>query len=211
MSVLYTLQVMKVIWPDVLKRFTVTEVIDRARSRLGENNYSPFKNNCEHFVTWCICGLKVSLQVKGWYQTALEFVKSVGAGLLISGRNKFVQVILVKIVTNISDEAIQSPIGTFVQKFPVVYGVGVALEVCWAIYGLIKARKSCKTEEELKVSRVEIFAKASGRLFFGIAGSVLFGAATFPGLVGGTIGAALGHILGFGTGQLYENRNYIDG
>lgn len=205
MSVLYTLQVMKVIWPDVLKRFTVTEVIDRARGRLGENNYSPFKNNCEHFVTWCICGLKVSLQVKGWYQTALEFVKSVGAGLLISGRNKFVQVILVKIVTNISDEAIQSPTGTL------VCGVGVALEVCWAIYGLIKARKSCKTEEELKVSRVEIFAKASGRLFFGIAGSVLFGAPTFPDLVGGAIGAAFGHILGFGTGQLYENRHYIDG
>lgn len=38
-------------------------VIDRARSRLGENGYNVFNNNCEHFCNWCIEGDHQSDQV----------------------------------------------------------------------------------------------------------------------------------------------------
>ena len=29
-------------------------VVQRARSRIGENLYSVFSNNCEHFCEWCV-------------------------------------------------------------------------------------------------------------------------------------------------------------
>jgi hypothetical protein len=35
-------------------RFDGTEVTRRARSRLGENRYRIFSNNCEHFCGWCL-------------------------------------------------------------------------------------------------------------------------------------------------------------
>ena len=45
-------------------------VVQRAESRLGENGYNLFGNNCEHFATWCKTGRQESQQV--------EAVKSVG-------------------------------------------------------------------------------------------------------------------------------------
>ena len=47
----------------VAPKFTGTDVITRARSRLGENRYRLFSNNCEHFAEWCIGGHSRSLQV----------------------------------------------------------------------------------------------------------------------------------------------------
>lgn len=39
-------------------------VVQRAESRLGKANYDLFKNNCEHFATWCKTGKKRSEQVE---------------------------------------------------------------------------------------------------------------------------------------------------
>ncbi|NEQ52567.1 MAG: hypothetical protein F6K11_20915 [Leptolyngbya sp. SIO3F4] len=38
-------------------------VIDRAESRLGEQRYNLFFNNCEHFANWCKTGESVSTQL----------------------------------------------------------------------------------------------------------------------------------------------------
>ena len=38
--------------------------IARARSRLGEDRYRLWSNNCEHFTTWCLHGVSRSLQVE---------------------------------------------------------------------------------------------------------------------------------------------------
>ena len=38
-------------------------VVERARSKRGENTYSPFTNNCEHFAMWCKTGRSSSDQV----------------------------------------------------------------------------------------------------------------------------------------------------
>lgn len=37
-------------------RYEADLVVERAKSRLGENNYHLIYNNCEHFVRWCRCG-----------------------------------------------------------------------------------------------------------------------------------------------------------
>jgi hypothetical protein len=44
--------------------FDLWEVIERARSRVGENCYRLFTNNCEHFCEWCLRGEPRSQQVE---------------------------------------------------------------------------------------------------------------------------------------------------
>ena len=42
--------------------FSVDEIVERAKSRLGENSYDVFDNNCEHFANWCRSGRAESSQ-----------------------------------------------------------------------------------------------------------------------------------------------------
>jgi hypothetical protein len=44
--------------------FDPIEVIGRARSRVGEDRYRVFSNNCEHFCEWCLHGEHRSYQVE---------------------------------------------------------------------------------------------------------------------------------------------------
>src|SRR5216684_1520337 len=44
--------------------FSPQEIVLRARSRLGENEYHVLRNNCEHFCNWCITGRSRSRQVE---------------------------------------------------------------------------------------------------------------------------------------------------
>jgi hypothetical protein len=58
--------------------FDAVEVIQRARTRLGEKRYRLLTNNCEHFVEWCLHDVHRSFEV----QTALEFPRWFGERLL---------------------------------------------------------------------------------------------------------------------------------
>ena len=49
----------------LVRIFTHQESIERAFSRLGEDEYDVLHNNCEHFVYWCIKGFQYSSQVEG--------------------------------------------------------------------------------------------------------------------------------------------------
>jgi hypothetical protein len=39
------------------------ERVERARLRLGENRFSLWSNNCEHFCNWCVQGISCSTQI----------------------------------------------------------------------------------------------------------------------------------------------------
>lgn len=56
--------------------------VERAESRLGENGYALFGNNCEHFARWCKTGQHKSEQVK---DKASGTAGSVGAGAATVG------------------------------------------------------------------------------------------------------------------------------
>jgi hypothetical protein len=43
--------------------FSHTEIIERAKSRLGNSDYSVIFNNCEHFINWCLHNSKHSHQI----------------------------------------------------------------------------------------------------------------------------------------------------
>lgn len=59
-------------------------IVDRARSRLGENKYSLLWRNCEHFATWCCTGKPQSTQVRQVIGTTCLLLVSLAArkGLL---------------------------------------------------------------------------------------------------------------------------------
>jgi hypothetical protein len=44
-------------------RYSPDEIVRRARSRLGENDYRLLSNNCEHFCNWCLSGVSRSAQI----------------------------------------------------------------------------------------------------------------------------------------------------
>lgn len=45
-------------------RYVGLQAVERARFRLGEDNYRLLTNNCEHFCTWCLLGESRSEQVE---------------------------------------------------------------------------------------------------------------------------------------------------
>ena len=50
--------------PASAAQFGGGDVVARARTRLGENRYRVWTNNCEHFVHWCLSGAGRSTQVE---------------------------------------------------------------------------------------------------------------------------------------------------
>lgn len=55
-------------------RYSPVEVIERARSRLGEDRYRILTNNCEHFCEWCFSGVARSFQVEAMRHVLLRMV-----------------------------------------------------------------------------------------------------------------------------------------
>jgi hypothetical protein len=56
------------------KKFSDNEIINRARSRLGEKGYDLVINNCEHFARWCVTGEHVSYQVNNFPEKANDAI-----------------------------------------------------------------------------------------------------------------------------------------
>jgi hypothetical protein len=56
--------------------YTPHEIIRRARSRLGENDYRLLTNNCEHFCNWCLDGVSHSAQVRQPLQLPFRILNS---------------------------------------------------------------------------------------------------------------------------------------
>lgn len=203
-------KILKIKWPPELERFSVTEVIERARSRVNETWYDLLKNNCEHFVTWCKCGLSVSRQVSNGCLLIGEVVYSFIAGFYDCVKKKAALPLLIKIAANATDE-----VAGFICAHSelVGFGLGFLLEAGWAFWEIYKAFNYSKTSREFWTKFVDVVAKAVCRLGGGFLGSWL--GAMMGGLVGslacGALGAGLGHFVGAFIAWCYENSEYIDG
>ncbi len=46
------------------RKYSYEETVQRAHSRLGEDEYNLASNNCEHFANWCVTGEEYSTQVQ---------------------------------------------------------------------------------------------------------------------------------------------------
>jgi hypothetical protein len=65
--------------PHERSRFECTEVIRRARSRVGEDCYRVLSNNCEHFCEWCIEDEQRSYQVDSLLAAPRSVARKLGA------------------------------------------------------------------------------------------------------------------------------------
>jgi hypothetical protein len=54
--------------------YSPQEIVRRARSRIGENDYRLLTNNCEHFCNWCLCGVSRSAQVDRRWQLPIRLL-----------------------------------------------------------------------------------------------------------------------------------------
>jgi len=54
--------------------YSSQEIVRRARSRIGENDYRLLTNNCEHFCNWCLCGVSRSAQVDRRWQLPIRLL-----------------------------------------------------------------------------------------------------------------------------------------
>ncbi|KAK3717081.1 hypothetical protein QZH41_009450, partial [Actinostola sp. cb2023] len=198
------------IWPEELERFDVDEVIRRAtKCRKGESWYNVLDNNCEDFVTWCKCGLNVSLQVKPWYRKAWNGAKAVASGALEAVKTLIVKETtpLLVAAANLSDDLVglvSSPLS------PIGFGVGALIETGLAIRSIYKDYNMMKqgiiSKGQCIVNTVATSAKAAGRFTGGVVGATVGFAFGGPvgSIVGGALGAGLGHFAGSAVGSAVE-------
>ncbi|KAK3698186.1 hypothetical protein QZH41_019290, partial [Actinostola sp. cb2023] len=180
-------------WPRKLaSRFNISQVIKRAKSRDGESSYDLLKNNCQHFVTWCKCGLNASVQVEEW----VVIVRTTFYTLVAAATHSTIDGIIL-VLSNISDDV--ACLLTSSQSFQ-CSAVGIVLEVLWALYQTYLTfylwKKDVIKTDQFHTDIAEIWAKGACRAIGGVAGSII-GAAFGPigSLVGGAIGAGVGHFV----------------
>ena len=207
-------EVERVVWPEELRRFSVLEVIRRALKRKDEKFYHLIKNNCETFVMWCLCGLKISLQVTPLRKALCEIV----SGIVRSIWHGLQQIF--KVVAELIDDVAAAigrgaPRSAFGQTVPgaiskVGLGVGVAVtviaEAVMAGYDIRKAFKQWKDtkliesrEEFIKeVTDIVLLAlsRSGGSIVGMIVGQMVIPIPVVGGLVGAVLGVLGGHVFG---------------
>ncbi len=62
----------------------IDTVVRRAQSRLGNQNYDVFGNNCEHFAVWCKTGIHESTQVNSFRDAVQPAAKALAASAIIA-------------------------------------------------------------------------------------------------------------------------------
>ena len=60
--------------------YTPTEIVERARSRIGEQRYNILANNCEHFCEWATMGRSCSVQVQRFLTSPLGLLRRIVDG-----------------------------------------------------------------------------------------------------------------------------------
>lgn len=62
--------------------YSPKQIVQRAKSKLGESGYNLFGNNCEHFATWCHSGQHDSKQVGNVVESAAAAGLAAPLGLI---------------------------------------------------------------------------------------------------------------------------------
>lgn len=209
-------EVERVVWPEELQRFSVPDVISRALKRKGEKFYNLMKNNCETFVMWCLCDLKISLQVTPLRKALCE----TGSGVLRSIWHGLQQI--PKVITEFLDDfavaigrgATRSAVGQAAPRAISKVGIGVGaavtviVEAVIAGYDIHKAFKKWKdTDSGLIKSREEFIKEVTsivmlalfrtgGSIAGMVVGQILIPIPVVGGLVGAVLGILGGHFIG---------------
>ena len=198
-------------------------VIQRARSRLGENQYSPFSNNCENFAMWCKTGKSSSDQVNKAEHMVGKELGTALENLFIEKSAKFVKTgvqVVSKKITNQAFKKVTSSVTTSITTKEVftqsakktvsnsaILGVacGVVLEGISTLNDIRSAHEDMKqgnmTNEEYNKVVGKRVATGVGR-FGGSSVGFVVGQLAIPiPFVGGLVGSVVGGLTGSFTGN----------
>lgn len=177
-------------------------VLDRARSRLGEDRYHLVLNNCEHFARWCRTGSHQSDQVAG---AAAAAAATAGNAAMVGG--SVLAISTVGAVAGLSGAGVMSGLASIgaIVGGGAVAGVGVLASAPAAVTTIAVCRslkdEECLPEEERAARATGRTAAITGSLA-GTAGSV--GAIYATGTIGLSAAgitsglAAIGSVVGGG-------------
>ncbi|MGK7883825.1 MAG: lecithin retinol acyltransferase family protein [Crocosphaera sp.] len=62
--------------------FSPEEIVERAISRINENEYHLLFNNCEHFACWCISNKEISSQLNAVLSPITGLSRAIGRGTI---------------------------------------------------------------------------------------------------------------------------------
>ena len=152
-------------------------VVERAISRLGENQYYVPGNNCEHFAMWCKTGVSSSEQV--------ENIKNIVEAVPTSDdvKNAIPLAVAVAATQQFASKGGMKPIAQMVSELVASQTVtsAVLIEGAFAAHGIYRAKADL---EAGKISQRQYNAAFRKRIVGGV-GCV----------AGSTAGAALGSVL----------------
>ena len=191
-------------------------VIQRARSKLGEKQYSPFNNNCENFAMWCKTGKSSSDQVNKAEDMVGKELKTKLKALFIENSAKFVKAGVQVVSKKITNQAFKKGLtisittkGVFTQSAKKTVSnsaiLGVVLEGISTLYDIRSAHKDMKqgnmTNEEYNKVVGKRVATGVGR-FGGSSVGFVVGQLAIPiPFVGGLVGSVVGGLTGSFTGN----------
>ena len=92
------------------KCLSAEDVVKRARSRLGENEYNVFYNNCEHFAMWCKTGISSSEQVEYFKDVMKDGAVSLAANLGTQAAAKAGEVIVETAVREVTKKFVSETV-----------------------------------------------------------------------------------------------------
>lgn len=186
------------------------EVIHRARSKLGEKQYCPFTNNCEHFAMWCKTGKSSSDQVrKAKDMVGKEFHTALDNFFIIKAA-KFVKTgvrVVSKKITNQASKEVFTQSAKKSLSYSAKLGVasGALLEGIMTAYDIKRAHIDMKqgnmTREVFNETAGKRVATGVGR-FGGSSVGFVVGQLAIPiPFVGGLVGSVVGGLTGSFTGN----------
>ena len=199
--------VQRIVWSRDVRRYTVEETIERAQQkRKGEAHYDFAKNNCEHFVMWCMCGINTSLQIKDIHVAVREILGAVKNSVTHAVGSEVPTSSLKGILNAVDDVAILAAKGTAgLSKLSIglPLGFGALAEVLIAGYDIYVAYDRwdgilIKSRSEFIQRVLEIITTAVSRFGCGAFGAII-GQIFIPVPV---VGAVIGNLVGAGVGEL---------
>ena len=205
-------EVERVVWPKELRRYSVDEIIRRARYRKNETYYDVVTNNCESFVMWSMCNINFSLQSATTpVMTVFAFFKGVIMSFFQLCRNlPKISVEIVERALNCSclGNAIESQGIESLSMIGCTAGLAVALVLDVACLALSIWRAKKQWDKGILIRTRHEFIKevvhavilhfvrfGAGAVGFFI-GQIFLPIPFVGGIVGGFVGSAIGHWLG---------------
>ena len=195
-------------YPDeVINQNPPELVVERARQKVGESGYNPFKKNCGHFATECKTGTGYSSQVTWAWGKVKETLHGGAANTAKAGTRLGCAVAKTVIEDSVKGTATRFAAAEIIEGVAkgsdwIGAGVIAGLEIAHGAYDIYHIHKKYKagrmTKRDFQVTTTQRVSE--GVVGGGLAIGASIGGEVLGGLIGGVIGTAIAPGIGTGIG-----------